>query len=46
MVLKSVKSDPPGTFALLFYNQIVYQKSVWHFLDQVARDGKSHAEFW
>ena len=28
-------------FAWLFYNQTIYQKSVWRFFDQVARDGES-----
>ncbi len=28
-------------FAWLFYNQTIFQKSVWGFLDQVAGDAKN-----
>ncbi len=36
------KNQTPLTrFAWLFYNQTFYRKSERHFLDQVARDGKS-----
>ncbi len=40
MVLKPLKFDPLVRFAYLFYNQTVFQKSVWRFFDQVARDAK------
>ena len=28
-------------FARLFHNQTVFQKPVWYFFDQVARDAKN-----
>ncbi len=35
------KQTPLIHFAWLFYNQTVFQKAVWRFFDQVARDAKN-----
>ncbi len=39
---KTTKNHTPLIrFASLFNNQTIFQKSVWHFFDQVARDAKN-----
>ena len=37
----TINRTPLVRFAWLFYNQTIFQKSVWHFFDQVARDAKN-----
>ena len=39
---KATKNQTPLVrFAWFFYNQTIFQKSVWGFFDQVARDAKN-----
>ncbi len=43
---KTTKNHTPLVrFVWLFYNQTIFQKSVWPFFDQVARDAKNVLTF-
>ena len=45
MVLKSLKSDPPGTFCLIILQPVSLSKICMTLFDQMARDGKSVLTF-
>ncbi len=45
MMLKSQKTDPLVRFALLYYNQTIFQKFKRTVFDQVAIDAKNEISF-